>query len=263
MNKTHEVSVDEVVRSLEQTVNDYIKTLEHVSLEQLLWKPTPVEWSLGQMMMHLIQSAQGMQMANVRRCLATEGWNRGNGAEPASGHSANRVQVEKTAQGEGLFRYGSFPTERIQVPASPQYTPSQPKNKEQLVDGLRETLRQVIEVAPAVGEVREQVLAMSSSSHSKLEGIEANLNANVDLPFNTNAGDFSEQIILQQADTHGVQEATCSEYELSLSLTLRTVAHPRLGGLNAWEWFWLIEMHYRHHLHQQQRLEEAWTYEHA
>ena len=34
----------------------------------------------------------------------------------------------------------------------------------------------------------------------------------------------------------------------------RTVAHPRLGGLNATEWFALVEMHYRHHLLQQERL---------
>lgn len=33
-----------------------------------------------------------------------------------------------------------------------------------------------------------------------------------------------------------------------------TVAHPRLGYLNATEWFELAEMHYRHHLRQLERL---------
>ncbi|WP_438447171.1 DinB family protein [Gorillibacterium sp. sgz5001074] len=35
-----------------------------------------------------------------------------------------------------------------------------------------------------------------------------------------------------------------------------TVEHPRLGGLNAVEWFALAGMHYRHHLLQQERLEQ-------
>ncbi|MNY73733.1 hypothetical protein D3C86_2125930 [compost metagenome] len=33
-----------------------------------------------------------------------------------------------------------------------------------------------------------------------------------------------------------------------------TVPHPRFGPLNAQEWFLLIEMHYRHHLLQMDRL---------
>jgi hypothetical protein len=35
-----------------------------------------------------------------------------------------------------------------------------------------------------------------------------------------------------------------------------TVSHPRLGALNAKEWFMLIEMHYRHHLLQKERLKK-------
>lgn len=35
-----------------------------------------------------------------------------------------------------------------------------------------------------------------------------------------------------------------------------TVSHPRLGELNAKEWFMLVEMHYRHHLHQNDRLKK-------
>ncbi|MGZ9585865.1 DinB family protein [Paenibacillus marinisediminis] len=35
-----------------------------------------------------------------------------------------------------------------------------------------------------------------------------------------------------------------------------TVPHPRFGGLHAKEWFLLIEMHYRHHLRQLERLKQ-------
>jgi hypothetical protein len=31
--------------------------------------------------------------------------------------------------------------------------------------------------------------------------------------------------------------------------------HPRLGALNGKEWFALVDMHYRHHLHQLERLQ--------
>ncbi|WP_405079920.1 DinB family protein [Paenibacillus chitinolyticus] len=34
-----------------------------------------------------------------------------------------------------------------------------------------------------------------------------------------------------------------------------TVEHPGFGGLNAVEWFSLVEMHYRHHLRQKERLD--------
>lgn len=35
-----------------------------------------------------------------------------------------------------------------------------------------------------------------------------------------------------------------------------TVSHPRFGGLCAEEWFLLVEMHYRHHLLQLDRLKK-------
>lgn len=35
----------------------------------------------------------------------------------------------------------------------------------------------------------------------------------------------------------------------------RMVQHPRFGGLNALEWFALVEMHFRHHLMQLERLD--------
>lgn len=33
------------------------------------------------------------------------------------------------------------------------------------------------------------------------------------------------------------------------------VEHPAFGHLNAYEWFQLVEMHFRHHLHQKERLD--------
>lgn len=257
-----QVHVDEVLQHLEHTVKGYIQKLEQVSMEQLLWKPTPDEWSLGQMIVHLIQSAQGMQLANVRRCLSVEEQLVGELATQTSGKDTEATQVganiaqpqyvAKTAQGEALFQYGSFPQERIQVPPSPQYTPLQPDHKEQLVEGLQETLRQMMEVAPAVQVVQEQLMMYAAKNGMSAEEGEQAAVPTVTPSDNT----ASENVNLS---IHATQGAIRNESEPSLP----TVAHPRLGGLNAWEWFWLIEMHYRHHLHQQQRLEEGWNHAHA
>ncbi|MFC3803516.1 DinB family protein [Cohnella sp. GCM10012308] len=185
------MNTKETLREFEETVNGYIQELEGFSLEQLLWKPAEEAWSLGQMHMHLIRSAQFMHLRNVALCLSP-------GAE-TEGSPAG-----KSEQGEALFRAGSFPPERIQVPPSPQYTPPQPESKEQIVDGLRDTVRRMAEIESAVAAA-----------------------------FDPNK-------------------------DKTLALVQNTVIHPRLGGLNALEWFQLIEMHYRHHLLQKKRLDDAW-----
>lgn len=187
----------ETLRRFEDTVNDYIQELEGISLEQLLWKPAEAEWSLGEMHMHLIRSAQFMHLRNAAQCLAPDG-------DPAD------APAGKTEQGEALFKAGGFPPARIQVPPSPQYTPPQPDSKEQIVDGLRDTVRRMTEIEPMVAAA-----------------------------FDPSSQDAARQPVHP------------------------TVAHPRLGGLNALEWFRLIEMHYRHHLLQKQRLLDAWRQAHA
>ncbi|MFD2330846.1 DinB family protein [Cohnella sp. GCM10020058] len=185
------MNTKETLRKFEDTVNGYIQELEGFSLEQLLWKPAADEWSLGQMHMHLIRSAQFMHLRNVAQCLAPND----NPTDSLTG---------KTEQGEALFGAGSFPPERIQVPPSPQYTPPQPESKEQIMDGLRDTVSRMTEIEPKVAAAFDP----------------------------------------KQDTTSG--------------LVRNAVVHPRLGGLNALEWFQLIEMHYRHHLLQKKRLDDAW-----
>ena len=185
----------EMLRKFEETVSGYIRELDGSRLDQLLWKPAEDEWSLGQMYMHLIRSAQFMQLRNAVLCL-----------EP--GENPEVSQAGKTKLGEDLFRAGSFPPDRIRVPPSPQYTPPQPESKEQLVDGLRDTVRRMVEIEPLI------------------------------------ASEFNP--------------VTQGRSEPGKEIVRNTVLHPRLGGLNALEWFRLVEMHYRHHLLQKMRLDEAW-----
>lgn len=89
----------ETLHEFEATVDRYLIKLDNLEMEQLLRKTDEDEWSIGQMYMHLIQSAQFMQLNNVDQCLA------GNEATVV-------VSGIKTEQGREVFELGSFPPVR-------------------------------------------------------------------------------------------------------------------------------------------------------
>lgn len=153
----------------------YIDGLEFITPDQLKQREDG-EWSLGQMYVHLIQSALHMHLRNADSCLTGTG-----SGEPSAG---------KTPRGITAFAQGEFPPVRIRVPDSPQYTPAQPESKEELAEGLSRVSRGMEDMA------------------GRLPG----------------------------------------------SGSTRVIAHPGFGELNAAEWYRLVEMHYRHHLRQEERL---------
>ena len=172
-------STNEILNSFETTVERYVAELNLLNMDELLQKENEEEWSIGQMYMHLIQSALFMQLRNIEHGLAK------------NEHTVD-VDAEKTELGSQVFEAEQFPPVRVKVPASPQYTPLQPESKEQLTQGLQQVVNRMRSTAA--------VLALEEA-------------------------------------------ATSSK-----------VLHPRLGALNVQEWFHLIEMHYKHHLLQLDRL---------
>lgn len=169
-------STKEVLRSFELTVERYLAELTKLNMDKIHRKLNEEDWSIGQMYVHLIQSAF-MHLHNVEQCLA--------GSE-----STFNPTKEKTEQGKIVFKLEQFPAVRIKVPASPNYTPQPPESMEHLVEGL----------------------------HSVVERMR-----------NT------ESVLLQVPVSN-------------------KILHPAFGALNAQEWFMLIEMHYRHHFLQLDRL---------
>lgn len=169
-------STKEVLKSFELTVERYLAELTKLNMDKLHRKLNEEDWSIGQMYVHLIQSAF-MHLLNVEQCLA------GN-------ESTLNPTKEKTEQGKIVFKLEQFLAVRIKVPASPNYTPQPPESMEQLVEGL----------------------------HSVVERMR-----------NT------ESVLLQVPVSN-------------------KILHPAFGALNAQEWFMLIEMHYRHHFLQLDRL---------
>ncbi|MET3851321.1 DinB family protein [Paenibacillus sp. OAE614] len=170
-------STANALQDLETSVERYLIELENFDMEQLLIKTNEEEWSIGQMYIHLIQTAQFMHLRHVDSCLA------GNGVALATGE-------DKTEIGRKVYELGSFPPVRVRVPASPQYTPQQPESKEQIIEGLWSVVERMKRTEPALAGASEQ---------SK-------------------------------------------------------ILHPRFGPLTATEWFLLVEMHYRHHFMQLDRL---------
>lgn len=169
-------STKEVLKSFELTVERYLAELTKLNMDKIHRKLNEEDWSIGQMYVHLIQSAF-MHLHNVEQCLA--------GSE-----STFNPTKEKTDQGKIVFKLEQFPAVRIKVPASPNYTPQPPESMEHLVEGL----------------------------HSVVERMR-----------NT------ESVLLQVPVSN-------------------KILHPAFGALNAQEWFMLIEMHYRHHFLQLDRL---------
>lgn len=171
------ITTKEALQRFEETATYYIDELDQYNMEQLKQKPSEDEWSIGQMVQHLINSALNMHLPNMDQCLVP---------------SQDTLQSlsAKTEAGAAAFAQESFPPIRIQVPSSPQYTPAQPESKEQLIQGLQTVIQRMQEIEPTLEQVSTQT----------------------------------------------------------------TVAHPSFGGLCAEEWFLLVEMHYRHHLLQLNRL---------
>lgn len=120
----------EVLAAFEATVERYVMELDSLGLEQLRSKPDKETWSIGQMYVHLIQSAQYLHLQNVDQCLA-------------SGEETWMPMGQKTERGKAVFESGSFPPIPIRVPASLEYTPCQPENKEQLLVGLRSVVERM------------------------------------------------------------------------------------------------------------------------
>lgn len=175
------MNTTEALQRLEEVTRQYCDEINGLTMEQLRRQPAENEWSMGQMVMHLINASLYMHLRNMDHCMTP------------SEASMENAEGKKTEAGQAIFDQGSFPPVRIQVPPSPQYTPGQPDSKEQLVQGLNAVLHRMKEAEPMLHEASGQ----------------------------------------------------------------RTVSHPRFGALNAKEWFILIEMHYRHHLLQKERIIKA------
>ncbi|NOU94691.1 DinB family protein [Paenibacillus sp. LMG 31456] len=66
----------------------------------------------------------------------------------------------------------------------------------------------------------------------------------------------SKELLIQGLNTV-IRQMKQIEPTLEKASLQNTVSHPRFGALHAKQWFLLVEMHYRHHLLQMDRLKKA------
>ena len=104
-------------------IDEYIRDLDQYSYEQLIMKPSPNEWSLGQVYIHLWMSAKGFFFKKAEQCLTKEGAEQGK---------------SKNWKGVLVFLMGKMPTVKVKMPTKVAVEPNQPESKEQLIKKLNE-----------------------------------------------------------------------------------------------------------------------------
>ncbi|MFK8101040.1 MAG: DinB family protein [Saprospiraceae bacterium] len=104
-----------------KTLNLWEKALTSYAEEDFQRSPSPDSWSLGQVYQHLIQATLNFHLPQIQECLRT------------NEHQAKRKNFKAFLAYHVL---DGFPPIKIKVPASKEYTPLPPKNKQSIAEGL-------------------------------------------------------------------------------------------------------------------------------
>ncbi len=100
------------------TIDAWVKELERYSFMQLCAKPSPKQWSLGQVFMHLIEDTN-YYIEQIKICIST------------NDHSNEEI----SANGKAMLQNNEFPDEVIEGAPANAFMP-QPESKEQLLRDL-------------------------------------------------------------------------------------------------------------------------------
>lgn len=127
-----------------KTVAIYASELEHYSDEDFSKKPADDAWSIGQMYQHLIKGTTFFHAKFIEKAL----------------ESNADSQEGKTMAGKVSFFINAFPPIKIKVPATPEYTPPQPKSKQAVADDLQKLkillkdLGEQIDASTSIGKTK-------------------------------------------------------------------------------------------------------------
>ena len=107
-----------MVQNINNTMDSWIKELDHYSFERLMIKPAPDSWSLGQLYIHLIE-ASNYFIRQIKLCLSTN----------------DNANGESRPEAKSMFMNNDFPDVLLPGPPSNALT-AQPQSKEQILEGL-------------------------------------------------------------------------------------------------------------------------------
>ena len=117
-----------LAEAVNHTLDIWIRSLDRYSFDQLLSKPSPNSWSIGQVYMHLLTNTDYF-FEQVRICISAD----------------NNADREMSTEAKTMFFNNSFPDEMIEGPPENLSTP-QPESKEQLLRSflaLKEELNRI------------------------------------------------------------------------------------------------------------------------
>lgn len=118
-----------LLNKFNRTVDYWLSELNHYYFNELCDKPTPQDWSLGQVYMHLISNVY-FYIEEIQICLS----------------SNDHADEEASPEGKKMFLDNSFPDVFIEGPPENADTP-QPESKEHLVDLLKQAKQKLNEAA--------------------------------------------------------------------------------------------------------------------
>jgi len=116
-------SLHTIYHQFEHIADRWISDIDKYTDEQFLKKPDEHQWSIGQVYVHLIQSANSFHLKQIQLCAERKG---------------KELSGGKKVPGRISFTLGMFPPVRIHVPPSPSYTPGQPADKNEVRRQLQE-----------------------------------------------------------------------------------------------------------------------------
>jgi hypothetical protein len=116
----------------ENTIDLWLSFLNHYTLPQLLLKPSPTSWSLGQVYMHLIENTDWF-FDQVRTCLSCN----------------DNTHKEASAAGKKMLLNNAFPDIRMEGPPDNDHTP-QPKSKKEIINALTRQKAEIAVIAEAI-----------------------------------------------------------------------------------------------------------------
>ncbi len=124
------MTADSILEQFERTASQWISALSTYTPEQFASKPSPAEWSIGQVYQHLVAGTRNFHLRMVETCL-------GDGTEVNG--------APRTDNANAVFTAGTFPPIRVAVPPSAFYTPAERNDPDAVraeFEALVETMRQ-------------------------------------------------------------------------------------------------------------------------
>lgn len=135
-----------LIDDLNHTIDSWIDELEHLNFIQVCAKPSPTNWSLGQVCTHLIE-ATNLYLKEVSICISTN----------------YNEKEEMSPNAKVMFQNNEFPDELIEGPLTNAATP-QPDSKEELINGL-------LKLKEEINKVRMLISPSSFKGKTKHPGL--------------------------------------------------------------------------------------------